>query len=174
MRAIAAALAVLLLAGCSAGEEKATHPTAPKSSAFRATVGQDAAAIAQHITGCGGVASGSTGEGGPSMASTATCTLSGHLVILDSWASASDAAVSPGLAGSELYYATGAGWTAFLADQGATAETTTLQMQLTNDAGGLFKQAVDQSALPPASVDAQKTLSAQIAHALGGQVAHVA
>lgn len=131
----------------------------------------NAAAIAEHIPGCAGVASGDIGKGGPSMSSTATCTLSGHLVILDSWADSSGATLTPGL--TATYYAHGTGWTAFLADQGATADTTTLQMQLTGDAGGLVKQSLDASAPPHASLDAQRTLSARIARALGGQPAHV-
>jgi hypothetical protein len=170
MRLVAVLAAMMLLGGCSSsagGKAKAT-PTAPKSTAFSATVGQDAAAIAGHITGCTGVASGSIGTGGPAMSSTATCTLSAHLVIIDSWTSAADATLTPGL--TAAYYAHSAGWTAFLADQGATADDTTLQMQLTNDAGGLLKQGIDESALPRASLDAQRTLTAQIASALGGEV----
>lgn len=109
------------------------------------------------------------------MKSAATCTLGGHLVIIDSFGSPSDTdSVKALVDKTETYYAHGTGgWLAILADQGATAATTTLQMQLTNDAGGLTKQALDHSALAPASLDAQKTILAQVAADLHGQVIRV-
>ena len=107
------------------------------------------------------------------MTSTASCTLDGHLVIIDSFTSSSRFADMPALTkGTETYYAQGSGWLAFLADRGQTADETTLQMQLTNDAGGLVSQALNSSAPPPSSLDAQKQIVQVIATALGGTVGH--
>lgn len=103
------------------------------------------------------------------MSSTATCTLDGHLVIIDSW---SDAGMSQladdGYKQSQTYYAYGPAWTSFLADQGATADQTTLQEQLTNDAGTLLQESVGQDPYPVASVDAQQTIAQAVASALDG------
>lgn len=82
------------------------------------------------------------------MLSAASCTLDRHLVIVDTWQTGQDV-ISPQLTpDTTVYYAHGTGWTAFLAEQGTTAATSTLQMQLTNDAGGLLAQST--SGNPPA------------------------
>jgi hypothetical protein len=98
----------------------------------------------------------------------------GHLVIFDSYSDSGTAAASKTLAHARgVYYAYGAsGWIAFLADQGSTADQTTLQMQLTNDAGGLLGQATHGGAPPAASVDAQQMIMHQVASALTGNVAN--
>lgn len=131
--------------------------------------------IAQHLPGCTGLAAGDVGRGAPAMASTASCTLEGHIVIVDSFASPAEI---DGLAelskGHEMYYASGTtGWLAFLADQGATPATTTLQEQLTNDAGALLKDSIKGDRFPAAPIAAQKTLTTLIAKQLGGAVGHV-
>jgi hypothetical protein len=43
-------------------------------------------------------------------------------------------------------------------------------MQLTNDAGGLFKEGTDGDQYQAASADAQTTIMTQVAAALGGTV----
>lgn len=104
------------------------------------------------------------------MVSSATCTLDGHLVIIDTWTDSTGAVIDPGLTpSSTVYYAHGGTWTAFLADQGATADTTTLQMQLTNDAAGLVAQG--GSAPTPVPLATQQTLMRQVAAVLHGTVA---
>ncbi len=145
-RIIAAIAAVLALAGCSSSGSPAPKTTAAPN--YTPAIGADAALIAGHIAGCSAVTSGNIGKGGPAMKSTATCTLDGHVVILDSFDSPSDAQISDELTQTEMFYASGGSWLAFVADQGATAETTTLQMQLTNDAGGLIEQASSNDAEP--------------------------
>jgi hypothetical protein len=93
-------------------------------------------------------------------------------VIVDSWTAAADATLAPVQGSSDVYtYAHGDGWTAFLADQGATAATTTLQEALTNDAGGIFREATDGDPYPPPPAAAQARITQLIADALGGSVA---
>lgn len=88
----ATSVASTLLVACSSGrastrQTSSTGSTAPPP--FTTNYGQDAAIIASHITGCTSVAAGSVGHGGTSgMSSTASCTLHGHTVIIDSWMSA--------------------------------------------------------------------------------------
>lgn len=163
----------LLLAGC-ASSTPARHATTPaRSPSFVARPGTDAAAIAGHITGCTGVAAGSVGAHPGDMSSTASCTLDGHTVIVDSWAAMGDAMISPQLKAGPLFYAYGEAWTAFTADQGADAAHTTLQEQLTNDAAGLFAESTDGDRYPPASLDAQQRIAQTVAAALGGTVGHL-
>jgi hypothetical protein len=172
---VALAAAVMLVAGCSSAGGPASHsstPTVPAAPSYSPEVGADAALIAGHIPGCSGVESGSVGAGGPSMTSSATCTLQGHLVILDGFASPDDASISDSLTKDEYYFAYGGSWLAFLAGQGATAAQTVLQMQMTNDAAGLLRYATDNSTPPRASLDAQQQLSGVIAKALDGRVGH--
>jgi len=155
----------------SALSTSSSSPVAP--SVYRPQPGDDAAIIATHITGCSGVLAGDIGNGGQAdMSSTATCTLDGHLVIVDSFTQGADDIAS--LTSSEIYYAVGTSgsWVAFLADQGAAADETTLQMQLTNDASGLTQQALNGGGHPVASLDAQQQLAAIIAKDLGGTVSH--
>jgi hypothetical protein len=134
----------------------------------------DAGIIASHIGGCSDMTAVSIGSSSvkSDLASTASCKLAGHTVILDSWATASDVPSRDEfhhLGDSGFYYATGSGWTAILADDGAQPEETTLQMQLTGDATGLLNEARDGDKYPMASIDAQKNLLRQVAAALGGK-----
>jgi hypothetical protein len=172
---VCACTALFLVAGCSSNKPvRSTSSSVPTTSAFSPVAAQDAALIAEHIPGCLGVQAGNVAGGAPDMSSTATCTLSGHLVIVDSYANATAAPDLGQLAGSELFYASGpSGWLAYLADQGATADQTTLHLQLVNDGGALAGESVDGDPYPPASIDAQRTLTLRIAHALGGHQGHV-
>lgn len=157
---------LILTAGCSSStaHRATTSSIAPNHPAFSTRPGQDAALIAEHITGCAGVRAGNIGAGGKGgMTSTANCTLHGHLVIVDSWESDSAALVSNQLVSAPTWYAHGSAWTAFLADPGQTADTTTLQMQLTNNAAGLLGPAPT-----PASLDVQQAVAREVARDLGG------
>ena len=183
MKRIAGLAAVALLAvSCSSGTRTESHAvsitarssTSTTAAAFRPVTGQDAALIASHIPGCTGVATGSVGNGGPAMTSTATCTLLGHLIILDSFTTATATATLPALLKDNktpTFFADGGSWVAFTADQGATPEQTTLQMQLTNDAAGLLKQSIDHNQNPPTAPDAQQAIATAVVASLGGKVA---
>lgn len=172
-----AIICIVVLVGCSSPSSSKTSgaksPSASPSQ-YKPTAGADAALIAGHIPGCTAVSSGNVGKGGPDLTSTASCTLSGHTLIIDSFMSnAGLANLRELLKGTETYYATGTtGWLVFLADQGATPDTTTLQMQLTNDAGGLTRQSLDHNTPTPSSLDAQQQLTTTVAHALNGTVVH--
>ena len=126
------ALSVLAVAGCSSASHKASSTSpSPTRSAYRPAIGADAALIAGHIPGCSDVAAGSIGKGGDSsLSSTATCTLLGHVVIVDSFSGIADTANVPALlkdATAKTTFADGGSWMAFTTDQGATADETTLQ-----------------------------------------------
>jgi|SRR5664279_389562 len=108
---LAAAVVLVTVAGCSSTPSakpivstsaSSASPTAP---AFSTSPGQDAALIASHIPGCTGVTAGSVGGDGGSMTSTASCTLDGHVVILDSWESSTEAQLSNDLVALRTYYA---------------------------------------------------------------------
>lgn len=175
MRGLIAAFATatLALAGCTSSHHAATTTSPP--SAYVPADGQDAAITASHITGCTGVQSESIGGGAQSgLKSAASCTLEGHLVIVDS--SAPGSTIEAGLVskGTQLYYATGlGGWIAFLGEPGQTASTTTLQMQLTNNASGLLDRALNHDTVTPAPLDAQQQLAGTVAKDLAGTVEHV-
>lgn len=173
---VALLAAVVVVAGCSSARHSGTPPGPSSSSAYMPPDGQDAAITASHIPGCTGVQSEGVGQGGNGApTSAASCTLDGHLVIVDSFAPGGGT-IDAGLLskGKQIYYASGiGGWLAFLGDPGETASTTTLQMQLTNDAGGLLHQATSGTAPTPAPLDAQQQISAIVAKDLRGAVEHV-
>lgn len=129
--------------------------------------------IATLIDGCTDVEVGDLNDGPKSgLASTATCTLAGRQVDVNSWVSPSDASgVEPVLAANkvEAYFAKGQGWTVTTHDDG------TLQMQLTNDAAGLLQQAMDGTAPPSTGSDVlgQKEMAKAVVASLGGQIIHV-
>lgn len=176
----AVACAVLMTGGCASSSKAgsgasvtSSKPVAPAK--YRPAPGADAAEIAGHLRGCTGPTAGNVKGGGPDLVSTATCTLEGHVVVIDSFMSAAALDDMPELSkGTEIYYASGrSGWLAFLADQGATADTTTLQEQLTGQAGTVFMEATNGDPFPPAPLVAQKALATSIAGQLGGTVGHV-
>lgn len=174
---VVAVLIAISLTGCSSSPGKrpaASTPNSRTSSApsYTPSPGDDAALIAQHIVGCSGVLAGDIGGGASTaLSSTATCTLDGHLVIVDSFNSEGAGGISS-LASPGTTYATGGSWVAFLADQGQTAATTTLQMQITNDAGGLLQQETDGTTPTPASADAQHIILKRVADDLHGTLEH--
>lgn len=162
---------VLALSGCGAATEgnpatpSATPPTKPAT-----YYGETASALAARIPGCEDVKAGDIGNGAATgLASTASCTLAGRTIDIDSWAT-SDAQVSlmPLLKAdkSELYYANGMGWTAFVRRDGQ------LQMQLTNDAAGLTAAAMNSSG-PAADLPGEQEAATAIATGLGGTVEHI-
>jgi hypothetical protein len=151
----------LVLTGCSA-----SHPaSSPKPTTY---FGEDAAAIAGHITGCDGVKAGDVGAGAPALVSTATCTLFGHVVNVNSWADATSGDLGPLMKADakEAFYASGTGWTVTLGDD------PTLQMQFENDASGLLANAMNNSKPASANLDAQKTMANAVAKSLDGDVKH--
>lgn len=171
-----------LLAACSSSghskESTSSTPSVPSASvssstAYLPATGDDAALIAEHIAGCTGVHAGDAGGGSKTgLRSTATCTLDGHLLIVDSFATTPEADISI-VAGTTTTYAHGDAWDVFLADQGQTADTTTLQMQITNDAAGLLEQSTGQTDTPvPADADAQQTILTKVVADLQGQLLH--
>ncbi len=149
------------------------RPSSTASTTYAPTIGADAAIIASHITGCTGAQAGDVGKGTPDLSSTATCTLDGHLLIVDSFATPSGPGDVPALVGKvETYYAYGStGWLTFLASPAGPAKTQ-LQMQITNDAGGLLDQSLN-GAPTLVDVDAQRQAASAVVAALGGTLAHV-
>lgn len=165
--------AVIITAACSSSHA-ARHTSAPASTPpqrFTTDYGQDAATDAAHIPGCTGVAAGSIGEHGAAggMVATASCTLDGHTVIIDTWR---DEASMPDIAtlakGDHATWAQGTGWTAIIADDGATPQQTTLQMQLTNNASGLLDESTNGDQYPPSA--AAGAVLPKVADALSGVV----
>lgn len=171
--AIAGGMALLTACGSSGGSSQAKRPpsTPAKASQFTTTYGQDAATIESHIPGCTGITSGSIEGGAKSgMVSTASCTLAGHVLILDTWSDAASSDIGATAASSKTTtcYAEGTGWSAFLADDGVPPAQSVLQMQLTNDASGLLAES--QNPHPPTNASAQTQACRVVAKALGGTV----
>lgn len=121
-----AVVAVSVTSACSSSSGKPA-PSLPISSSptsaapFATTYGQDAALVAEHITGCTGVAAGGIGNGAAGgLVGKATCSLFGHQVVLYTWASAADQVTADQITGSTFaYYATGKGWDAAPGDSAA-------------------------------------------------------
>lgn len=161
MKRIGAALvAMLALTGCSAA--------APTAKPFTTHYGESAVTIANHITGCKGVALADIRAGVQSgMASSATCTLGGRKIVVDSWkdASAADMANLMKANNAEMYWASGTGWTAFEVDDSQ------IQLQLTNDASALMKSAFDKTQ-PTADTSGEHEAATLVAHSLNGRVNH--
>lgn len=158
--ATTAALAATL-AGCSTTSGTASTPT-PRTTV---AVGMSAASIAKLITGCDDVHAVSVS--GP-MLSSATCTLDGHSVAINSWSSQADVDSVQALvkaSSEEMYWAAGKTWTVTPNDD------PTLQRQLTNDAGALMSNANQVPAQP--DLDGQRTTANDVVKALGGDVVHV-
>lgn len=143
----------------------------PSSRAYHPGPNDDAAIIASHISGCAAVRTLPIGAGAKSgLATAATCTLRGHPVILDVWQAMGDSEISGQLTPRQkVLYAYGDYWTAFIGDQGVPASRTTLQLQLTDNAGALLRQAVNPPR--PTPLGAQRELVTEIAKALSGRVA---
>jgi hypothetical protein len=138
---------------------------------YYADHGEDAASIASHISGCRGVRAGSVGDGRRTgMTSTASCSLAGHVVIIDSYKPGIDATVDDAVVRHKVYYALGGEtWTAILADPGFPPSRTILQMQLTNDTRDLTRMEIGSIPVPhPATLDAQRRVLSDVAAALGG------
>jgi hypothetical protein len=168
---VAATAAAIVLCSCSSSSRPA-HTSAPRPSPYAPATGADAALIAAHITGCSAVHAGDVGKGGPDLSSTATCTIDGHVLIIDSFATASGPNDVPQLVGKvQTYYAYGTtGWLAFLASADGAAHTQ-LQMQITNDAAGLLDQSLNGEPAPT-DLDAQRQVATTVATALGGALGH--
>ncbi|MEY9950570.1 hypothetical protein [Leifsonia sp. EB34] len=153
-----------LLAGCSA-----TAAPTPHTTAAQVSVGEDAAAIGRLIPGCSNVMAGDVAAGGPNLTSTATCTLDGHTVNINSWSDSSDANLDEVFQSDHVegYYAAGAAWTVTLGDD------PTIQYQLTNQADKLLQSSFSGSTPAPVNVSAEKQVASDAAKALGGQLRHV-
>ncbi|MBT1002643.1 hypothetical protein KIH31_08510 [Paenarthrobacter sp. DKR-5] len=164
------AVSTLLLTGCGTNDQAA--PATP-SPTIRPTsyYGETASAVAARIPGCGDVKPGDVAQGGPNLASWASCTLSGRRVDVYSWSTpaAEDSVVNLLNANKqELYYAQGTGWTAFV-DADAT-----LALQFTNQGGELLKYTFAHQGETPAPKDlpGEKVTAGTIADGLGGVTMH--
>jgi hypothetical protein len=155
---------VAALTGCST----ATAAVKPKPTHVPTAVGEDAALIAKRIEGCTNVQAGDIASGAPSLLSTATCTIDGHTVNINSWASASDANLDLLLIkdNRDTYYASGDAWTVTLGDDPM------LQYQLTNQGGKLFADAINGHTTWPTDPSAEEDISKAAVASLGGAVQH--
>ncbi|MBO1739655.1 hypothetical protein [Leifsonia sp. TF02-11] len=153
----------LALTACSAAAAPKTAPTHTPI-----PVAEDAALIAKRIKGCSDVQSADIAKGGPALASTATCTIDGHTVNINSWASSDDANLDTVLAqdARDVYYARGDAWTVTLGDD------PTLQYQLTNQADKLLADAFGGPNASPADASAEQHVAKVAVASLGGQVHH--
>ena len=64
--------------------------------------------------------------------------------------------------GTETHFAEGTGWTV------ATAENPMLQMQMTNEGGGLLKYSMENPTPPPADLPGQKQMAERERSSLSG------
>ena len=173
MKTFGACAVLLLLAGCSsAPQEKLpaavlTSTPLPKPTTY---YGETATAIASQVKGCADVKAGEVGKGGPDMGSTATCTLNGRTVTVNSWVTAEARDGVNGVVQSskrEAYYAQGEGWTVTATDDPG------LQLQLTNDAAALLANSLAEKTVPPSDVPGQKSSAEAVVASLDGEVVHV-
>jgi len=151
------------LVGCSASSSPRAvvmHTPIP--------VGEDAALIAKRIKGCEDVAAGDVARGGPLMVSTATCTIDGHNVNINSWENKDATNLDEVLANDahETFYARGDGWTVTLGDDPM------LQYQLTNQADKLFQGALNGHTSWPTDPSAEQAVAKVAVASLGGTVHH--
>jgi hypothetical protein len=133
LAALVALMGVIVVAGCTGGsshtDDLTSGPAAVPSrfavsdsgvngTRVRTHYGEDAAVIASRVPGCLDVLRGPPG-GAVGVSSFVSCRMSGYLVAWYTWRSkaAQDAHV-PALRSSLKYWASGTGWTAFLAEQG--------------------------------------------------------
>jgi hypothetical protein len=121
---------VLLLVGCASGGKPAPSSSATSAAtptpSYTADYGLDAAIIAGHVPGCTGVTAGDIGGGAASgMVATASCTMLGHKVILETWKNpvsepGEDLMFASG--GDATAYADGLGWTQLPGENGMAAD----------------------------------------------------
>lgn len=159
---LGAVVTMLTLTGCSAAAPKPSPTHTPIQ------IGEDAALIAKRIKGCEDVAAGDVARGGPLMVSTATCTIDGHNVNIDSWENKDATNLDEVLANDahETYYARGDGWTVTLGDDPM------LQYQLTNQADKLLASAFDGHTNWPTDASAEQDIAKAAVASLGGEVHH--
>lgn len=160
--AVLPVLAALALTGCAAHQAAPTKPTT--------YYGESASAIATHIKGCTNVKTGNVGHGTASgLASTASCTLAGRIIDVNSWTNATHGDLAPMMREDkvEAYYATGKGWTV------TTRDNPLLQLQILNDAAGLMKAAFANEQMPAQDVPGEKTTANAVVSSLDGHVVHV-
>lgn len=156
-------LAALTLAITSCGNALTPIGTTSATTVSKPTsyFGESATAVASRIDGCANVKAGDIANGGPALASIASCTLDGRTVVVYSWSDSKGLnSVTSVLEANraETYYALGNGWTTFVQPD------ETLKWQLTNQADKLL------GSTPNAAVDlpGQKAASEKIAESLGG------
>jgi len=146
---------------------KTASPPKPKPSTYYA---ETATAIASQIKGCTDVAAGDIGQGGPGMASTATCILNGRTITINSWSTAEardgvDAVLQANK--TEAYFAKGQGWTVTATDD------PTLQHQMTNDAGALMANASEGQTTASSDLPGEKSSAEAVVASLGGAVVQI-
>lgn len=163
-RAAIGLISVLLLSGCSSTPTAESSPSPVPTTYY----GENAATIASSIEGCSEVTAGNVGGGGPGLASTATCTLDGRLVYVNSWMDQPHGDLTQILKsdGAEMYYAKGEGWTV------TAGSVPILQLQVTGNQDELQKLSMDATSGPDPDLPGQKASAESVARSLGGEVVH--
>ena len=163
-RAAIGLVSVLLLAGCSSVPTAGSAPEPMPTTYY----GESAVTIASSIEGCSGVAAGNVGGGGPGLASTATCTLDGRLLYVNSWMDQPHGDLTQILKsdGVEMYYAKGEGWTV------TAGSFPMLQLHVTGDQDALLKLSLDPTPGPDPDLPGQKASAESVASSLDGEVVH--
>lgn len=149
------------------GEAKAANTLKPKPSTH---YGQTATTIGSQIIGCTNVVAGDVGKGGPSMASTATCMLSGRMVTINSWTTVEaidDVKAVLQASKKAAYFAQGEGWTVTATDD------PDLQRQMTNDAAALLASALAGKTAAPPDLPGQRTSAEAVVASLDGTIVAV-
>jgi hypothetical protein len=153
----------LLLTGCASQPKPVVIPTTYP--------GQTATAIAALIKGCTGIVAGDVGDGVKSgLASTASCTLNGRMIDINSWSENDNGESATAVIKAdkiEAYFAAGNGWVI------ATRDFPDLQLQFTNNAGTLLQHAFDGKTPPAADLPGEKATAQLVVKAIGGEVIHV-
>ncbi|WP_206751195.1 MULTISPECIES: hypothetical protein [unclassified Cryobacterium] len=155
---------MLLLSGCSSVPTAGSSPMPMPTTYY----GENAVTIASSIEGCSGVAAGDVGGGGPGLVSTATCTLDGRLIYVNSWMDQPHGDLTMLLKsdGAEMYYAKGEGWTV------TAGSVPILQLQLTSNQDELLKLSLDATPGPDPDLPGQKASAESVTRSLGGDVVH--
>ena len=163
-RAAIGLITVLLLSGCSSVPTAVSGPSPMPTTYY----GENAVTIASSIEGCSGVAAGNVGGGGPGLVSTATCTLDGRLIYVNSWMDQPHGDLTQILTsdGAEMYYAKGEGWTV------TAGSVPMLQLQVTGDQDALLKLSLDAAPGPDPDLPGQKASAESVTKSLGGEVVH--
>jgi len=164
---------LLLLAGCSSAVRAASPARKVSTTATRPSTypGETAAAIAGMIPGCANVTASEQTDGtrgAPSSA--ASCVVGGRKIWINSYRTAADADASDLLQQNkvEMYWLlNNQGWSVIPDDAGP------VELQLTTQAGELFRQQLAGKSPAPADVLGELASMKAVQAALGGTIFHV-